>query len=91
MEKLTAIINDHPIEGALCVFRTVKNFFVLGYLQDNKDLQQTVINLYGKKDVAIGIEDVLSYSYVLNEKGGFVFIEDGWEKQIEDLFNKLNP
>ena len=66
------IKDDYPVNGALCVFRH-KNLFFLGYV----DIAH--IKIYGKPS-KLPISENMQYQYVLNEQGGFIFINAKDEK-----------
>ena len=66
---MTNIKNDYPVENALCVFRSGKIFF-LGYISFRP---WTRIKLYGKP-LTMPIAEDMQYQYVLNEQGGYIFI-----------------
>ena len=71
---MTNIKDDYPVENALCVFRSGKTFF-LGYLC----FRPSRIKLYGKP-IYMPIAEDMQYQYVLNDQGGFIFINAKDEK-----------
>lgn len=71
--KLTPIATDYPIDRALCVFKSSNNDFFLGFLEWDKRIRP--IKMYSR-NIFYNIDEVTGYQYVLNENGGFLFVNE---------------
>jgi hypothetical protein len=69
LDKPQIIKNDYPIHGAMCQFSLIGNHgHIFGFL--NWDTNKIELSSW----VSVDIRSIITYRYVLNNKGGFIFM-----------------
>lgn len=68
--KPEKIEHSHPLDDALCIFRMKDSNLFIGYM-DSTFLQK--VKVYSKAEY-IDIAQLNTYQYILNEKGGLIFV-----------------
>ena len=70
-DKMQPMHENWPVPDALCVFKTQKGNFFLGYYTGSDAF---FVKAYGKP-ILVEIVAIVGYQYVWNDNGGFLFIK----------------
>jgi hypothetical protein len=74
IDKFTDFETEYPIDSALAVFYTKYNTFFIGFMDwsvESSDMN-SIVSLPTRERYKTN--EIVKYRYVLNDKGGFLFI-----------------